>query len=157
MFWYVLGTAALALWFGGGVIAGFVAPQAAFGVLTDRVLAGTIAGAVLGRYAMISMISGLVYIVAWFFSRLTARPWRKRTLLVVALGLLVIAFSEWYVTPRIIALRSQFGPSGAPSDLRAPFDSLHRLSVIFFSVQWVLSGVAIALHGGTKKGSEHFV
>jgi hypothetical protein len=111
MLTYILAAVALALWFGGGVVAGFVAPQAAFGVLADRAAAGSIAGVVLGRYTVISVASGCVYVAAWFLSRLSSRPYRKRSLVVVGAALLVIVFSQWYVSPQIAALRSQMAPS----------------------------------------------
>lgn len=143
---YIIASLALALWFGGGVIAGFVAPQAAFGVLSDRAQAGSIAGIVLGRYTWIAVASGVVYMAAWFFSRLTASPFKRRTLAVVVVALLVIAISQWYITPQIAQLRSQMSAAGALAELQSRFDALHRLSVILFGVQWLLSGAALVFH-----------
>jgi hypothetical protein len=71
---HMAATLALALWFGGGVVAGLLAPQAAFSILTDRPLAGSIAGIVLSRFAALAVASTLVYVATWFLSRLTARP-----------------------------------------------------------------------------------
>jgi len=154
MFWQVAGTLALALWFGGGVVAGFIAPQAAFGVLADRAQAGSIAGIVLGRYAGIAVISGLVYVATWFFSGVSPRPFRKRSLMVVGAALLVIAFSQWYVSPQVAALRTQMATVGVTPDLQSRFDSFHTLSVILFGVQWLLAGTALVLHA--LRGQQSF-
>lgn len=151
----VIATLALALWFGGGVVAGFVAPQAAFGVLTDRALAGSVAGVVLGRYAGLVVISVLVYVATWFLSRLTARPFKKRSLVVVGVALLVIAFSQLYVTPQVAGLRVQMSATGVTPDLQSRFDSLHTLSVVLFGVQWLLSGIALALHAARGHSAHH--
>lgn len=146
MFIYLLAAVALAVWFGGGVVAGFVAPQAAFGVLADRAQAGSIAGIVLGRFAVIAMVSGAVYIVAWFLSRLGARPFKKRALVVVSLALLVMAASQFYITPQIAGLRLQMAGSGATPELQTRFDALHTLSVVLFGIQWLFAGIALVLH-----------
>lgn len=115
-------------------------------MLTDRALAGSIVGVVLSRYAGMATASALVYVIAWFFSRATSRPWPKRTLVVVVLSVAVIACSHWLVAPQVAALRTQMALQEAPTELTDRFDSLHRLVVILFGVQWLLSGVALALH-----------
>lgn len=143
---HLLAALALAIWFGGGVVAGFVAPQAAFGVLADRAQAGSIAGIVLGRFAFIAMTAGVVYVTAWFLSRLSSRPFKKRSLFIVGAALLIIAFSQWYLTPQIAALRVQMAGAGASPDLQLRFDSLHTVSVVLFGIQWLLAGCALVLH-----------
>lgn len=136
-------------------MAGFVAPPVAFNVLADRALAGSIAGMVLGRYAMVALVSGVVYIVTWFLSRMTARPFSKRLLAVVVLALAVIAVSHWYVTPQIADLRVQMHAPGAASDLQLRFDAMHTLSVWLFGFQWLLAGLALVLHTARAQSAHH--
>jgi hypothetical protein len=65
---------------------------------------------------------------------------------VVSFALLVILVGQWYVTPQIAQLRAQLGGTTHLAELQDRFDALHRLSVILFGVQWLLSGAALALH-----------
>ena len=127
-------------------MAGFVAPQAAFSILADRAQAGSIAGIVLSRYAVLAIASVFVYAAAWVISWLTSRPWPRRTLLVVGLALLLIAVSQWYVTPQIAGLRAQMSSAAVTVELQNRFDSLHRMSVVLFGCQWLLSAAALILH-----------
>ena len=146
MLWQVVAAVVLALWFGGGVVAGFVAPQSVFAILSDRQTAGSLAGLILSRYAVLVTLCAGLYIAAWFSTRLTSRPWPKRRLMVVVVALAVVVVSHWFLTPQIALLRAQMAAPGAPADLASRFDALHRLSVALFGIQWLLSGVALVMH-----------
>jgi hypothetical protein len=156
MLWQVVAAVALALWFGGGVVAGFVAPQSVFAVLSDRQTAGSLAGLILSRYALLVTVCGGLYIAAWFLTRLTSRPWPRRRLVVVVAALALVVASHWLLTPQIALLRAQMAAPGAPADLAGRFDSLHRLSVALFGIQWLLSGLALVQHSMGSDPRRHF-
>jgi hypothetical protein len=146
MLWNVISTLALGLWFGGGVVAGFVAPQAAFGVLTDRQVAGSIAGAVLSRYSLIAIASGIAYCGAWFGASGGSRPYAKVTLILVVIALLVVCFSQFVLTPKIADLRAEMRAGGETPELQGRFGAYHRWSVILFTMQWLLVSAALVRH-----------
>jgi hypothetical protein len=140
------GTLALALWFGGGVVAGFVAPQAAFAGLADRQLAGTVAGAVLSTYGLIVLVCGLVYLVSHAAARLNGASWSRLTLSLVIAALIIVALSHFVLTPEIADLRAEIGGAGDSPELQGRFGAYHQLSVILFALQWLLATVALIRH-----------
>jgi len=146
MFWHILSLLALAVWFGGGIVAGFVAPQIAFKVLADRQLAGTVAGGVLGTYAVIELVAGSVYCASWLAGFLSNRTFHKAALLLVLLALILVLYGHFVVDPKIAALRDQIRLDGGTPALQGEFGALHRTSVILFGIEWLLVGTALVVH-----------
>jgi len=146
VFLKISGVLALALWFGGGVVAGFVAPQAAFAGLADRQLAGSIAGAVLSTYGIMVLICGLVYLLSHGAARLNGASWSRLTLSLVITALLVVAFSQFVLTPEIADLRAEIRGAGESPELQGRFGAYHQLSVVLFALQWLLATVALLRH-----------
>jgi hypothetical protein len=140
------GSLSLALWFGGGVVAGFVAPQAAFGVLADRQLAGSIAGSVLSTYGVIVLVCGGVYLLSHIAARVGGASWSRLTLALVVVALIIVAFSQFVLTPQIADLRAQMREAGVAPEYQGRFGAYHQLSVIFFAIQWLLATVALVRH-----------
>jgi len=137
------GTLALALWFGGGIVAGFVAPQAVFAGLADRQLAGSISGAILSAYAVMVLICGVVYLLSHGAGRLGGATWSRLTLALVMAAFLIVVFSQFVLTPHIADLRAEM--LGVP-ELESRFSTYHQLSVILFALQWLLATVALIRH-----------
>ena len=138
---------ALALWFGGGVVAGFVAPQAAFAGLADRQLAGSIAGAVLSTYAIVVLICGLMYVLSHLAARINGASWSRLTLILIVAALIIVAISQFVLTPEIADLRAEIRGTGETPELQGRFGAYHQLSVILFAIQWLLAAVALVRHG----------
>jgi uncharacterized membrane protein len=142
-----LGVVALAVWFGGGIVAGFVAPPAAFKFLeTERQLAGSIAGYVLGRFQVICLISGAVYCLSWIFARLTGGRPHRWALPLVIVALLLAAYAHFALDPQIATLRDTLRAAGDTPELKGQFGALHQRSVVIFAIQWLLAAAALALH-----------
>ena len=146
MFWHVLSLLALAAWFGGGIIAGFVAPQAAFSILADRQLAGSIAGRVLGTYTTIEIVAASVYCLSWVAGILSSRTFHKAALILVILALVMVLYGHFVVDPKISTLREQIRAGGETPVLKGEFGALHRASVILFGIEWLLVGCALVVH-----------
>lgn len=147
MIWHILAVLALAVWFGGGIIAGFVAPPAAFKFLAaDRQLAGSIAGFVLGRFQMIALVSGIVYCCAWAFEQLRGGQLPKLALALVVVALLLVAYAHFSLDPHIAALRDTMRAAGESPELKGAFGVLHQRSIIVFGIGWLLVGAALVLH-----------
>lgn len=146
MFWHILSLLSLAVWFGGGIIAGFVAPQAAFKFLADRQVAGSIAGSVLSTYAMIEIAAGSVYCLSWVAGVLSSRTFHKITLVLVLLALIAVLYGHFVIDPKIATLRDQIRAQGETPALEGEFGAMHRTSVVLFGIEWLLVGVALVIH-----------
>ena len=137
---------ALAAWLGGGIVAGFISPQAVFGLLEDRQLAGSIAGAILSRYTLLAAICGVAYGISWMGRLGSGRPFPRAALILVGIALLVIAYSQFVLTPEITLLREAIRSGGETPELSGQFGRLHGTSVALFGLQWILTGSAFILH-----------
>lgn len=155
MLWHILSVFALAAWFGGGIIAGFVAPQAVFRILTDRQLAGSIAGVVLGHYSILKLCAGIVYCASWLAGFSISRAFNRVALILVIVALLSAGYSYFVLDPKIAALRDRMHSQGETPELTGNFGSLHRQSVILFGIEWLLIGVALAVHVGKALVRHH--
>src|ERR1700758_2510052 len=125
----------LTVWIGGIIFLSFVEAPTAFGVLPSRHLAGTVVGHSLGILHWMGLFSGVVFLgCSLLLSSLTtgsAKALALRNVLVCGM-LLLTAVSQFGVSPKMAALRAQFGDIDTvpPTDPgRMQFDSLHVWSV----------------------------
>jgi uncharacterized membrane protein len=124
----------LIVWIGGLVFFAFVLAPTAFTipqVLPNAHLAGNVVGRTLAKLHWIAIVSGLVYLISsMIYSRMldgTAHALAARHLL-VCLMLALTLLSQFWIIPRMDALRAQVGDfSAAPPDDPASshFDALH--------------------------------
>jgi ABC-type thiamin/hydroxymethylpyrimidine transport system permease subunit len=146
MLWHIIATLALAIWFGGGIVAGFITPQAAFGVLEDRQLAGALAGMVLGRFSIMALVCGIVYGATWLGRLGSGRPFPRLALILTGIAILVVSYNHFILTPDIALLREAIRAGGETPELTGQFGRLHGTSVILFGIQWILAGSAFVVH-----------
>ena len=141
----------LVVWLGGVIFLAFVLAPTVFspGLLPTRHLAGTIVGRSLDLLHYMSIVSGIVFLVAsMLYSRMaagSARPLAARHLL-IALMLLLTAISQFAISPRMHALRAKVGViDNVPLDnpLRLEFDRLHVWSENFEKAVLVLGLAAL--------------
>ena len=125
----------LTVWIGGIVFLSFVEAPTAFSVLPSRHMAGTVVGHSLGILHWIGLFAGVIFLgSSLLLSSLTigsARTFALRHVLVCAM-LLLTAVSQFGISPKMAALRAQFGdidtvPATDPG--RMHFDALHVWSV----------------------------
>jgi hypothetical protein len=125
----------LIVWVGGIIFLSFVEAPTAFSQLPSRHMAGTIVGHSLGILHWMGLFSGIVFLgSSLLLSSLTtgsAKPFALRHILVLAM-LLLTAFSQFGISPKMAALRAGFVdidtvPPTNPG--RMQFDALHVWSV----------------------------
>jgi uncharacterized membrane protein len=129
----------LVVWLGGLIFLAFVEAPTAFspGLLPTRHLAGSIVGRSLDVLHYMAIVSGIVFLItSMTYSRMTAgtaHPLAGRHLL-VGLMLLLTLISQFAISPRMHAIRTQAGIiDGLPLDspLRVEFNRLHVWSEKF--------------------------
>ena len=102
----------LTVWIGGIIFLSFVEAPTAFHVLPSRHMAGTIVGHSLGILHWMGLFSGVVFLgSSMLLSSLTtgtAKPLAVRHILIV-LMLLLTAVSQFGISPKMAALRAQYG------------------------------------------------
>jgi hypothetical protein len=141
----------LIVWIGGIVFLSFVEAPTAFSVLPSRHMAGTVVGQTLGILHWMGLFSGVIFLgSSMLLTSLTtgsAQPFAARHLLVSAMLLLTL-ISQFGVSPRMTALRAQFGDiDTVPADnpARVQFDALHHWSVRLEVGVLVLGLIAVYL------------
>ena len=126
----------LVVWIGGVMFLAFVEAPTAFrpGLLPSRHLAGAVVGGSLNILHWLGIVSGIVFLISSLaynqISKGTMQPFALRHVLIV-LMLLLTAYSQFGITPRMVALRASFVeidkvPLDDPG--RVEFDRLHNWS-----------------------------
>ncbi len=140
--WSSLERLLLTLWVGGMLMAGYVATPVLFSVLTDRMLAGAVAGRLFGWVSLIGLVCGGLLLLGWILRdrRSAVRDWR---LWVVCGMLLITLVGEFGLASRMQALKQEAGAALVHgSDLHRRFSRLHGLSSILFLLN-SLMGLAL--------------
>lgn len=125
----------LTVWIGGIIFVSFVEAPTAFSVVPTRHMAGTVVGHSLSILHWMGLFSGVIFLgSSMLLSSLTrgsAQPLAARHILILVM-LLLTAVSQFGVSPKMAALRAQFGDIDTVSATdpgRLQFDSLHVWSV----------------------------
>ena len=132
------------LWAGSLWTIGFVVAPTLFATLSDRVLAGSIAGSLFRVEAWLSIACALILLALLQWAPGALEPKRRRLLGALVLSMLVCALvSHFGITPLMSELKAQ-APSGIMDDaMRSRFGMLHGVSTLVFAVQSLLAGVLI--------------
>ena len=125
---------ALVAWIGGIVFFAFVEAPTLFTVLPTPRMAGDVVSASLGKLHWIGLISGATFLVCSLsydrFKHGKLRPFAASHVLVF-LMLLLTAYSQFNITPRMRDLRSEMQAAtnlAANDPRRVEFDRLHAWS-----------------------------
>ncbi|MDN2697462.1 DUF4149 domain-containing protein [Janthinobacterium sp. SUN073] len=134
------------LWAGSLWTIGFIVAPTLFGTLSDRVLAGNIAGSMFRAEAWLSIACALILLalLQWGAGALELK--RRRLLGALVLSMLVCALlSHFGISPLMAELKAQAqGSSGIMDEaMRSRFGMLHGVSTLIFAVQSLLAGVLI--------------
>jgi len=121
----------LVVWIGGTIFFAIMAPTA-FHMLPSRLLAGTLVGDLLSKLHWMAIISGIVFLITSllysYLTQGTAHPFALRHVL-ICLMLALTLVSQFWITPRMIALRAQVSSFDTTATLNDParvqFDALH--------------------------------
>ncbi len=132
------------LWAGSLWTVGYLVAPTLFVTLSDRVLAGAIAGAMFHSEAWLSIVCGLL-LLGLFSAAQEIDAKRRRLLLVtVVLMLLGTLVSHFGLQPLMADLRSAAGPGGVmESAAKSRFGMLHGISSVIYLLQSLLAGLLI--------------
>ncbi len=129
------------IWAGSIWSIGYLAAPLLFVTLSDRVLAGTIAGTLFRAEAILSLVcAGALLLLLWRDRTLVSR----RTALRLVLAMLACVLVGYFgLQPLMAALREAAGPGGVMAgSTRTQFGILHGVSSFIYLLQ---SGLAVAL------------
>jgi hypothetical protein len=137
----------IALWAGSLWTVGYLVAPTLFATLSDRVLAGTIAGAMFRSEAWLSLICGLLLLVLLRMGAdLDGKQRRSMTIIALAMVACTLV-SHLGITPFMTALREAAGPGGVmASGDKTRFGILHGVSSLIYLGQSVLAGLLIWKH-----------
>ena len=134
------------LWAGSLWTIGFIVAPTLFATLSDRVLAGNIAGSMFRAEAWLSIACAVVLLALLQWGAGALEPKRRRLLGALVLAMLVCALlSHFGISPLMAELKAQAqGSSGIMDEaMRSRFGMLHGVSTLIFAVQSLLAGVLI--------------
>jgi MFS family permease len=129
-------------WAGSLWAVGYLVAPTLFATLSDRVLAGTIAGAMFHVEAMLSLGCALALMVLLQVGTPDWTPRRRRTVLaLIAAMALCTVVSHFGLQPMMAELRAAAGPAGVmESAAKSRFGMLHGAASVLYLVQSLLAG-----------------
>jgi hypothetical protein len=134
--WLLLGG-----WVGSWACFGLVVAPAAFQVLPTTELAGQLVGPVLARLHVYGLVAGLA------LAPLAVALGRGRLLMIAPLVMAgVCAFSHFWVTAEIAAVRPLAFGAGGSVEMATRFGQLHRLSIGLYLAVSAATLVLVLLH-----------
>ena len=130
------------LWAGSLWTVGYLVAPVLFSTLSDRVLAGSIAGSIFRIEAWLSVGCGLVLLVMVVFD--DASRERRSLLRLIVVMLLSVVVGYFGLQPWMAALREAAGPSGVMEGAaRTQFGILHGVASLIYLFQSVLALVLV--------------
>lgn len=131
-----------ALWAGSLWAVGYLVAPTLFATLSDRVLAGSIAGSMFHAMALLSLGCGLAMLLLLWRATPGWDAQRRRTVLVlVVLMVMCTVASHFGLQPLMAELRAAAGSGGVmESAAKSRFGMLHGMSSVIYLVQSVLAG-----------------
>lgn len=130
------------LWAGSLWAVGYLVAPTLFATLSDRVLAGSIAGSMFHSMAMLSLGCGLAMLLLLWRATPGWDARRRRTVLalIVVMVMCTVA-SHFGLQPLMAELRAAAGAGGVmESAAKSRFGMLHGIASIIYLVQSILAG-----------------
>ena len=133
----------LTLWIGGMWTVGYIVAPTLFAMLTDRALAGTVAGKLFSIMSYIGLLSAGILLSGQCYRAKAAwrQNWRFWILLVM---LLIIVLGEFYLQPMMAELKQAGFLEG--SDNARQFGQLHGVASALFVINSLL-GLVLVVFG----------
>jgi hypothetical protein len=130
------------LWAGSLWAVGYLVAPTLFATLSDRVLAGTIAGSMFHAMALLSLGCGLAMMLLLWRATPGWDGKRRRTVLaIIVLMVMCTVVSHFGLQPMMAELRAAAGPSGVmESAAKGRFGMLHGISSGIYLIQSLLAG-----------------
>ncbi len=134
---------ALTLWVGGLWAIGYIAAPLLFAMLSDRALAGNIAGKLFALIAYIG-IGCAVYLLLFKLARLGAGALKRAPFWIVLLMLALIAAGQFGITPILDSLKAQALPQHVmESVFRDRFAAWHGVSSVLYLIVSMLGALLV--------------
>jgi len=141
---------AATLWVGGMWVTGYVVAPVLFATLSDRTLAGLVAGRLFSLIAWIGMACA-AYLLIDRLVRYRAGALRQALFWIVIVMLALTLAGEFGVQPVMAALKQQAWPSPVmESALRDRFALWHGVSSVIYLIESLLGAALIILLGRGK-------
>ncbi|HTT23025.1 MAG TPA: DUF4149 domain-containing protein [Candidatus Sulfotelmatobacter sp.] len=141
----------LVVWVGGLIFFAFVLAPTAFQALPNTHLAGNVVGRSLNKLHWIAIVSGIIFLISsllyGYLTQGAAHLFAMRHIL-ICLMLALTLFSQFWIIPRMDALRAQVGDFAAvplTNPARVQFDALHVWSTRVEGAVLLLGLVAVYL------------
>ncbi len=135
------------LWVGSLWAIGYLVAPTLFATLSDRVLAGTIAGSLFRVEAWLAVVCGICLLLLFCYRTADDHAPLRKTLLKLTLAMLLCTFIGYFgVQPFMAALRATAAATGGVMDAAAKtqFGILHGVASGIYLIQSLL-GVALIL------------
>ncbi|QDF96595.1 hypothetical protein CJ010_08645 [Azoarcus sp. DD4] len=134
------------LWVGAMWTVGYVVAPTLFGMLSDRALAGNVAGRLFAIVGWLG-IGSAAYLLALIAFREGRRRFREPLLWVTALMLLLTVVGQFGIQPLMAELKANALPADVmDTALRDRFAAWHGVSSVLYLIQSVLAiGLAIGV------------
>ncbi len=131
------------VWVGSLWTVGYLAAPTLFATLTDRALAGTIAGSLFRVEAWVSVVCGLLLLLILLADRGFAK--RRDCVVLVVLMLVCLSVGYFGLQPYMAALKeTAVANGGVMTDAaRARFGMLHGVAAVIYLVESVLGLVLV--------------
>ena len=132
------------LWVGGTWAIGYLAVPVLFKTLSDRQLAGMLAGQMFIWMAFVG-IGCALYLLAYQLHQFGRSVWQQKTFLIVVLMLILLLIGQFGIQPVMADLKSQALPLDVMhSPLAGQFKALHGVASILYLLQSLL-GIALLI------------
>ena len=139
-----LHSVAVTLWVGGMWVVGFVVAPLLFSRLSDRVLAGMLAGRLFAIIAFIG-IACAAYLLIYRLMRFGAAAFKQSFFWIVLLMLVLILVGEFGVQPILESLKAQALPKEVMASVfRKRFDTWHGVASGLYVIESLL-GIALVV------------
>jgi hypothetical protein len=127
-----------ALWAGSLWAVGYLVAPTLFATLSDRTLAGTIAGNMFHAMAMLSLGCGVAMgLLLWLGTR-DWQPKRRRTVLLIIVAMVMCTVASHFGLQPVMAELRATGLADAA--VKSRFGMLHGVSSVIYLVQSLLAG-----------------
>ncbi len=144
----------ITLWAGSIWTVGYLAAPTLFATLSDRVLAGTIAGSLFRIEALLSLVCGVLLILLFALEEMTPR--RRYCQRLVLAMLLCVIIGHFGLQPLMSELRQAAGPAGVMEGAaRAQFGWLHGAASVIYLLQSVLAGLLVLKSRSSAAQAQH--
>lgn len=134
-----------ALWAGSLWTIGYIVAPTLFASLSDRVLAGTIAGRLFRVEAWLSLACGLILLFMLLRARAELTTKQKNICMLLIGAMLTCTLIGYFgLQPFMAALREAAGSNGVmKSDAKMTFGILHGISSVFYLLQSILAAILL--------------